>query len=110
MSVGRDMLLWIKTKAPNWISATACKTKWIIVKPCDGNGSNYSEVGHGTDIHVYLPRVLTEEVVPNSERASSLAGGSEAVLLVEDEEALSEMTAEMLAKRSETSATILRSY
>lgn len=47
-----------------------------------------SELGRGTTVQVYWPeiRAAAEEPVPEPERLGSIAGGSEALLIVEDEE------------------------
>ena len=58
-----------------------------IVKQSGGHVAAYSEVGHGTTFKVYLPRV---EQQPLSEKSHSgvaaMPGGTETVLLVEDED------------------------
>jgi two-component system, cell cycle sensor histidine kinase and response regulator CckA len=64
-------------------------TVYGIVKQSGGYIWVYSEVGHGTTVKVYLPRVtLGEEVAPSlppsAAEPSELRGGPETVLLVED--------------------------
>jgi two-component system, cell cycle sensor histidine kinase and response regulator CckA len=59
----------------------------------------YSEEGKGTTFRLYFPKV--EEAVASrvpAESETTLASGSETVLLVEDEIAFREMTAELLRK------------
>jgi two-component system cell cycle sensor histidine kinase/response regulator CckA len=59
----------------------------------------YSEEGKGTTFRLYFPKV--EEAVASrvpAESETTLASGSETVLLVEDEIAFCEMTAELLRK------------
>jgi PAS domain S-box-containing protein len=72
-------------------------TVYGIVKQSEGSISVYSEVGRGTTFKVYLPCVAgrvceVEEIVDTLE----LLRGVETVLLVEDEEVVREMTAEIL--------------
>ena len=59
-----------------------------IVKQNDGHIWVSSEVGRGTTFKVYLPRVEAAspgEASPRTERATKARGGSETILLVEDE-------------------------
>jgi two-component system, cell cycle sensor histidine kinase and response regulator CckA len=62
-------------------------TVYGIVKQSGGNIWVYSEMGHGTTFKIYLPQVDdavgTEQAKPQDD---SIPGGSETVLLVEDEE------------------------
>lgn len=64
-------------------------TTYGIVKQSGGYIWAYSEVGHGTTFKVYLPRVLAP-VTTEIRRAPEPAvlGGSETILLVEDEQSL----------------------
>jgi PAS domain S-box-containing protein len=58
-----------------------------IIKQSGGHIGIYSEPGEGTTVRLYLPRVSggQEEAVEAPEKAS-LAGGTETILLVEDDE------------------------
>jgi PAS domain S-box-containing protein len=68
-----------------------------FVKQSGGHVKIYSELGRGTTVKLYLPRSLQAEdaieVVPNA----PVAGGSETVLVVEDDAAVRETTVDMLA-------------
>lgn len=57
-----------------------------FVKQSGGHVKIYSEVGSGTSIKIYLPRSMAEEVVTRPVPAGELAGGTETILLVEDDE------------------------
>jgi len=63
-------------------------TVYGIVKQSGGYIWVYSEVGHGTTVKVYLPRVPVDEVAPSrsapAAEPSEARGGPETVLLVED--------------------------
>lgn len=74
-------------------------TVYGIVKQNNGFIDVSSEPGRGTTFRIYLPRHEAEWVrrpVPAS--APTPASGGESILLVEDEPAMLEMTARMLAK------------
>ncbi|MCW2241513.1 hybrid sensor histidine kinase/response regulator [Azospirillum canadense] len=59
-----------------------------FVKQSAGHVKIYSEVGQGTTIRIYLPRVhQAEEVAPDLRRAP-VQGGSETILVVEDDPAV----------------------
>ena len=72
-------------------------TVYGIVKQSGGYIWCYSEVGLGTTFKVYLPRV-DEETAPANRPAAAApsAGGSETLLLIEDDPALRELLAETL--------------
>ena len=70
-------------------------TVYGIVKQSNGSIWVYSEVGVGTTFKIYLPRVdEVASAAPHEPPAA--AGGSETVLLVEDEKALREVVQETL--------------
>ena len=62
-------------------------TTYGAVKQAGGSIEVYSEVGIGTTFKIYLPRVEEEAVKPvKDDRPTDLPGGTETVLLVEDED------------------------
>ncbi|MDB5597504.1 MAG: hybrid sensor histidine kinase/response regulator [Hyphomicrobiales bacterium] len=70
-----------------------------FVRQTGGHISVYSEVGIGTSIKIYLPRLLDERgaVFERSERESSeVRGGNEKILLVEDDPDLREFSSGVL--------------
>jgi PAS domain S-box-containing protein len=78
-------------------------TVYGIVKQSGGNITVYSEVGHGTTFKVYLP--LSEEAAFKPEITSLesvVPGGTETILLVEDEDSLREVTREYLTSKGYT--------
>jgi signal transduction histidine kinase/CheY-like chemotaxis protein len=72
-------------------------TVYGIVKQSEGNIWVYSELGRGTTFKVYLPRVgkiIDGEELRDDSRA--VPGGSETVLLVEDEDMVRKLSVEIL--------------
>jgi hypothetical protein len=74
-------------------------TVYGIVKQSGGYVMVQSEEGHGTTFDIYLPRVegVAEKHVPPA--AQKILGGSETVLLVEDEESVRHLVRDTLAAR-----------
>jgi CheY-like chemotaxis protein len=56
-----------------------------FVKQSGGHAAIYSEPGEGTTVKLYLPRAEEVPQRPSSVAAAPMAGGSETVLLVEDD-------------------------
>jgi signal transduction histidine kinase/CheY-like chemotaxis protein len=58
-----------------------------FIKQSGGHAKIYSEIGEGTTIKLYLPRLLTAGAADEAEPASrsALRGGAEVILVVEDE-------------------------
>jgi two-component system cell cycle sensor histidine kinase/response regulator CckA len=71
-------------------------TSYGIIKQSGGHIWVYSEPGHGTVFKIYLPRVdVTAEAVSRREQPREL-GGTETVLLVEDDEKVRATTKRIL--------------
>lgn len=78
-------------------------TVYGIVKQAGGYIMAYSELGRGSTFKVYFPLVHgVPETARSSERRAEIPGGSETVLLVEDETALRELTRVLLEKAGYT--------
>jgi CheY-like chemotaxis protein len=78
-------------------------TVYGIVKQSGGHIWVYSEPGHGTVFKLYFPRISNAVATPLSQgvvRAS--AGGSETILLVEDEDALRRLARRILDRQGYT--------
>jgi len=73
-------------------------TVYGIVKTHEGFINVYSEPGKGTVFHIYLPLVRSAEEVrePVAQAPVPLKGGTETILLAEDDESLRKMTAIVL--------------
>ena len=67
-----------------------------FVKQSGGHIKIYSEVGEGTTIKLYLPRALQSEDQLADTAPMPTRGGSEAVLVVEDDEAVRETAVTLL--------------
>lgn len=69
-----------------------------FVKQSGGHVKIYSEVGHGTTIKLYLPRSHdTEDVLDHSDQLPVI-GGTEQVLVVEDDDAVRDTVVNMLSE------------
>jgi CheY-like chemotaxis protein len=68
-----------------------------IVMECGGEIILSSEPGVGTDIHVYLP-VISDEAFSRMEVSEPIIGGSERILLVDDEKPIAEMEQQLLER------------
>jgi CheY-like chemotaxis protein len=63
-----------------------------FIKQSNGHVKLYSEVGQGTTVKLYLPRLLADrpDAAPRTEEATIPAGRGETILVVEDEPAVRE--------------------
>jgi signal transduction histidine kinase/HAMP domain-containing protein len=69
------------------------------VKQSGGSIEAYSEVGKGTTIKIYLPRVEGEAVKPvKDDRPTVLPGGTERVLVVEDDDTVRNLCGRILER------------
>lgn len=69
-----------------------------LVKQSGGHLKVYSEVGEGTTIKLYLPRETQEEDVLTDISAAPVRGGSETVLVVEDDDGVRETAVALLSE------------
>ncbi|WP_371747495.1 PAS domain S-box protein [Caballeronia sp. Sq4a] len=67
-----------------------------FIKQSGGHIRIYSEVGHGTTVRVYLPRSLVEALEPTTWRNAPVTGGTETILVVEDDQKVQSTVIEML--------------
>jgi CheY-like chemotaxis protein len=84
------------TKAPGQGTGLGLSMVHGFVKQSGGHVKIYSEVGEGTTIRFYLPRSRDSEDRTAEIEGGQIVGGSETVLLVEDDEDVRVTTAEML--------------
>ncbi|WP_225409508.1 response regulator [Stigmatella hybrida] len=69
-----------------------------FVKQTGGHIKIYSEVGHGTTIRIYLPRTLQAEVSLPEIVTGPIEGGSETILVVEDDAEVRTTVVELLTE------------
>ncbi len=67
-----------------------------FVKQSGGHLKLYSEVGVGTTVRMYVPRTRLAEEIPAAVPQRVVSGGTETILVVEDDEAVRATTVEQL--------------
>jgi two-component system cell cycle sensor histidine kinase/response regulator CckA len=88
------------TKESGQGTGLGLSTVYGIVKQSGGYIWVYSEPGKGTTFKVYLPRVAEQvEAKPERVELPTVNKGSETILLVEDEEAVRELTSRILSAK-----------
>ncbi|MGH7562673.1 MAG: response regulator, partial [Gemmatimonadales bacterium] len=73
-------------------------TVYGVVRQCGGFISVYSEPGTGTCFRIYLPRVDDSTAAPEDGAGAAPVGGSETVLIVEDEPAVRSIVHNVLGR------------
>ncbi|MEQ9797328.1 response regulator [Parvibaculum sp.] len=69
-----------------------------FVKQSGGHVKIYSERGHGTTVKLYLPRVTQNEDAITPTSAAAATGGTETVLVAEDDDAVRATVVDMLSE------------
>jgi CheY-like chemotaxis protein len=69
-----------------------------FVKQSGGHINIYSELGHGTTVRMYLPRNRQAEDILAETESAPVTGGTERVLIVEDDEEVRATVADMLSE------------
>ena len=69
-----------------------------MVKQSGGHVKIYSEVGHGTTVKLYFPRVHESEEAITSIAGAPVRGGDETILVVEDDEEVREAAVSLLSE------------
>jgi PAS domain S-box-containing protein len=90
------------TKAPGRGTGLGLSTVYGIVKQSSGHISVYSEPGRGTAFKVYLPRVEEPAETAAAAAVAGARGGSETILVVEDNEMVRTVTCEILKRHGYT--------
>jgi PAS domain S-box-containing protein len=73
------------TKPEGQGTGLGLSTAYGFVRQSGGHARIYSEPGHGTTIRIYLPRSTGIAVEPPARPAVKLQGGTETILVVEDD-------------------------
>ena len=73
-------------------------TVYGIVKQHNGHITCYSELEHGTTFEIYLPAIQTDKAPGAYTEAGPIQGGTETILLVDDEEAIRGLGTRLLNK------------
>jgi PAS domain S-box-containing protein len=87
---------FFSTKAEGKGTGLGLSMVYGLVKQSNGHIKIYSEVGHGTTVKIYLPRSHEREDVLNDLRTVPVQGGTETVLVVEDDDEVRETTVALL--------------
>ncbi|WP_341208168.1 PAS domain-containing protein [uncultured Sphingomonas sp.] len=87
---------FFSTKAEGKGSGLGLSMVYGFVKQSGGHVNIYSEPGHGTTIRLYLPRAMEREDVEVVLDNGPIAGGTETVLVVEDDDEVRATVVEML--------------
>jgi PAS domain S-box-containing protein len=90
------------TKGPGEGTGLGLAMVYGIVKQHRGFINCYSEVGHGTTFKIYLPAVSSKPKSYQPVVASAPHGGTETILLVDDEELISNLGERILTKAGYT--------
>jgi len=88
---------FFSTKGEGKGSGLGLSMVYGFVKQSGGHVAIYSEVGEGTTIRLYLPRALQGEDVEVETRDGPVTGGTETVLVVEDDAEVRATVVEMLS-------------
>ena len=91
---------FFSTKGPGSGTGLGLSTAYGIIRQHDGAIWLYSELGHGTTVRLYLPRIHGTFSAPTSPIASEARSkGGETILLVEDESAVRQVAQRLLESR-----------
>ena len=90
---------FFSTKSRDKGSGLGLSTVYGIVKQSGGDIAIRSRVGRGTRIDLYLPFALEDATTaPAEPESTAVAGGSETLLLVEDEDAVRSLAVRILSE------------
>ncbi|CAN5185532.1 PAS domain-containing protein [soil metagenome] len=87
---------FFSTKSEGKGSGLGLSMVYGFVKQSGGHVKIYSEVGEGTTIKLYLPRAVASEDIEVAVDSGPISGGTETVLVVEDDDEVRGTVVEML--------------
>ena len=88
---------FFSTKAEGKGTGLGLSMVYGFVKQSGGHVKIYSEIGQGTTVKVYLPRSLSDEDREIVVQAGPIVGGSETILVVEDDDEVRTIVVETLS-------------
>lgn len=86
------------TKAEGQGTGLGLSMVYGFVKQSGGHTKIYSEPGQGTTVRLYLPRAREQEDIETDVEAAPATGGTETVLVVEDDEDVRRTVVDMLSE------------
>jgi signal transduction histidine kinase len=86
------------TKAPGKGTGLGLATVYGVVTQSGGQVQLESEVGEGTTVTILLPRVADDVPAVHARREAAPSGGSETILVVEDEESIRRVAERVLGR------------
>jgi len=89
---------YFTTKAAGKGTGLGLSTVYGIVRQCDGHISVTSEVGSGTTFRVMLPLATAEPATETDSTVQKLPGGTEHVLLLEDDASVRRVAKDLLIR------------
>ncbi len=87
---------FFSTKAEGKGSGLGLSMVYGFVKQSGGHVKIYSEVGEGTTIKLYMPRAMQSEDIEVAIDTGPITGGTETVLVVEDDDAVRDTVVNLL--------------
>lgn len=90
------------TKEPGKGTGLGLSTVFGIVRQHNGMIDIYSEIGSGTTIRIYLPTIDATETTHEEVKAVFSRGGTETILLADDDEMVCGVTGDMLCEAGYT--------
>ncbi|WP_377278205.1 PAS domain S-box protein [Rhizobium sp. R86522] len=84
------------TKPPGQGTGLGLSMVYGLVKQSNGHIKVYSELGEGTTFRIYLPRIRQQEAIASVTWTGPARGGSETILVVEDDDDVRATVVELL--------------